>query len=108
MTEQQLIQFKKTTYLPNGLSVAETECRMNERIADLYVELWERGLTPKYRDARCKSDKEIIRANADGSEDLLLFNSNDKTYTLLRQLSPEGQGRLTALTERIRRPVANV
>jgi hypothetical protein len=108
MTELEKIQFKKSTVLASGLTVAETERRMNERIANLYVEFWEKGLTPKYRDDRCKSDKEFISANADGSEDLLLFDSEKRSYTFLRQLVPPGQGEFTALTERIRHPVFNV
>jgi hypothetical protein len=62
MTELEKIQFKKSTVLASGLTVAETERRMNERIANLYVEFWEKGHTPKYCDNRCKSNKEIIGA----------------------------------------------
>jgi hypothetical protein len=103
MTELEKIEFKKNTVLPSGLTIAETERRMKVRIENLYVELWEKKMTPKYRDERCKSKNEFISANADGSEDLLLFNSADSTYTFLRQLVPPGQGEFTYLTERIRR-----
>lgn len=108
MTDLEKIQFKKRTVLPSGLTIAETERRMNERLADLYVEFWEKGLTPKYRDNRCKNDNEYIGANADGSEDLLLFDSENRTYTFLRQLVPPGKGQYTMLTERIRRAVHEV
>jgi hypothetical protein len=76
---------------------------MKVRIENLYVELWEKGLTPKYWDERCKSDSESISANVDGSEDLLLFNSENRTYTFLRQITPPGQGKFAYLTERVRR-----
>ncbi|MCK9436343.1 MAG: hypothetical protein M0Q12_03950 [Synergistaceae bacterium] len=108
MNDLEKIQFKKSTILASGLTAAETERRMNEKIASLYVEFWEKGLTPKYRDNRCKSDKEFIGANADGSEDLLLFNSENRTYTILRQLVPPGQGQYAILTERIRYSAADV
>lgn len=104
MTKLDKIRFKKSIVLPTGLTIAETERRMNESIADLYVEFWDKGLTPKYRDDRCKSDNEFISANADGSEDLLLFDSKNRTYTFLRQLVPPGQGEFAYLTERIREP----
>lgn len=108
MTDLEKIQFKKRTVLPSGLTVAETERRMNERIANLYVEFWEKGLTPKYRDKRCSSENEYIGANSDGSEDLLLFNSKTRSYTFLRQLVPPGKGQFTMITERIRRIVHEV
>lgn len=108
MTELEKIRLKKSTVLASGLTVAETERRMNERIANLYVEFWEKGLTPKYRDNRCNSDEEIIGANADGSEDLLLFDSENRTYIFLRQLVPPGKGQYAKLAERIRYSPADV
>lgn len=105
MTELDKIRLKKSTVLPTDLTIAETERRINKSIADLYIEFWDKGLTPKYRDDRCKSDNEFISVNADGSEDLSLFHSENRIYTFLRQLASPGQGEFDHLTERMRQPL---
>ena len=101
MTESEKKHIKETVVLPNGLTIAETERQLRDAINQIYLDEWERGMVPKYRDERCRSEQEFIGANADGSEDLLLFDSKNKTFTVLRRLAEPGQGQLDYLTKRL-------
>ena len=101
MTEEEKKQLKETLVLPNGLTIAETERQHKEAVIQLYLDEWERGMVPKYRDERCSSDAEFIGANADGSEDLLLFDGATRTFTFLRCLAEPGQGKYAHLTKRL-------
>lgn len=76
---------KKTFCLPNGRTVMETERLHNERIKAVYAEYWNKGISPKYQDGRCTKENEFIAVNPDGSEDLVSFNSESRTYTIIQK-----------------------
>lgn len=83
--------------LSNGNTVSLTEERHNERIEQVYKDYWEKGVSPKYQDERCKAPDEFIAANKDGSEDLVKFNAGDRTYSVLRRVSEIGKGKFAYL-----------
>jgi hypothetical protein len=78
--------------LPNGLSLQQTDDRAAEVITNLHREAFTRGVPMYYRDARATPPKEFIRANPDGSEDLVSLDLLTADYTLIKHLVPKGRG----------------
>lgn len=78
---------KSTMFLPNGRTVMETERLHNERIKAVYSEYWSKGISPKHQDERCAASNEFIALNQDGSEDLVRFDSQSRTYTIICRLT---------------------
>lgn len=83
---------KDTFLLPNGRTIAETEQLHNERIKTVYAEYWSKGISPKYQDERCAEATLFIAANQDGSEDLVRFNPENRTYAHIRRLAEARKG----------------
>lgn len=84
---------KNTFILPNGRTIADTERLHNERIKAVYAEYWSKGVSPKYQDERCTEATQFIAVNQDGSEDLVRFEPESRTYTTIRRLTEAGKGR---------------
>ncbi|MCF0055366.1 hypothetical protein [Dyadobacter sp. CY356] len=78
--------------LPNGLSLQQTNERAAEVITNLHREAFSKGIPMYYRDARATPPKEFIRANPDGSEDLVSLHLSTADYTLIKHLVPKGEG----------------
>lgn len=78
---------KNTFILPNGYTIGETELLHNERIKAVYAEYWSKGIVPKYQDERCTEPTQFIAVNQDGSEDLVRFDPESRTYTHVKRLS---------------------
>lgn len=76
---------KDTFVLDNGRTITETERMHNDRIKAVYEEYWSKGISPKYQDGRC-STNEFIAVNRDGTEDLIWFDSQSRTYTIICRL----------------------
>lgn len=78
--------------LPNGLSLRQTNDSAAEVITNLHKEAFSKGVPMYYRDARAAPPKEFIRANPDGSEDLVSLDLSTAEYTLIKHLVPKGKG----------------
>ena len=78
--------------LPNGLSLQQTNDKAAEVIINLHREAFSKGLPMYYRDARATPPKEFIRANPDGSEDLVSLDLSTADYTLIKHLVSKGRG----------------
>ncbi|MDR1274305.1 MAG: hypothetical protein LBK12_07130 [Odoribacteraceae bacterium] len=64
-----------------------------ERIEAIYIDAWEKGVSPRYRDARCKKSNHFISANPDGSEDLVALDMENESFTILQKnITPRGKG----------------
>jgi outer membrane receptor for ferric coprogen and ferric-rhodotorulic acid len=91
MTDTMTID-KNTFILPNWRTIAETEQLHNERIKAVYAEYWSKGVSPKYQDERCNEATLFVAANQDGSEDLVRFEPETRTYTHIQRLAEAGKG----------------
>ena len=81
------------TIMPEGRSIKQTNERSAKTVENLHREAFAKGLPMFYRDERCNKDnKEFIRANPDGSEDLVEYDFDSRSYTFVRHLLPEGKG----------------
>lgn len=84
--------------MSNGHTIDETNKTAALITEELYMYAFEKGVPMFYRDNRVKSPKEFIRANPDGSEDLVTYNLEKRDYTLVKNLLPPGKGYWSYLT----------
>lgn len=78
--------------MPNGLTVAETNEKTGKLTTEIHKEAFSKGVPMFYRDERAKAPKEFIRANPDGSEDLVRYDMATRSYSVLKSLLPAGKG----------------
>jgi hypothetical protein len=91
--KQKLYEVKTKTVLSNGRTVAEVEIEAKKITDNLYADAFSRGISLYYKDERTKNSTEFIRANPNGSEDLVIFDLIAREYSLVKNLVPAGQGR---------------
>ncbi|AFL85812.1 hypothetical protein Belba_3305 [Belliella baltica DSM 15883] len=78
--------------MPNGLTVAGTNEKTAELTEKIHRKAFSMGVPMFYRDERAKAPKEFIRANPDGSEDLVSYDLATRSYSVLKSLLPAGKG----------------
>lgn len=78
--------------MPNGLTVAETNERTAKVTEEIHREAFSKGTPMFYRDERTKAPREFIRANPDGSEDLVNYDMTTRSYSIIKPLLPMGKG----------------
>ena len=78
--------------MPNGLSVTVTNGETANLTEEIHKEAFSKGVPMFYRDERAKAPKEFIRANPDGSEDLVSYDLNTRSYSVIAHLLPAGKG----------------
>lgn len=78
--------------MSNGQTIAETNKTTALITEELYTYAFRKGVPMFYRDNRVKSAKQFIRANPDGSEDLVTYNLEERSYRLVKNLLPPGKG----------------
>jgi hypothetical protein len=78
----------------NGLQVEEEAKKITDA---LYMDAFSKGIPMFYQDERTKGVTQFIRANPDGSEDLVNFDSIKKEYFLIRNLALAGKGQWSFL-----------
>ncbi len=78
--------------LPNGKTIAETEQDAFELTRAMYAAAFRKGVPMFYRDKRVQFSHEFVRANPDGSEDLVSFDAASRSYTLIKNLTLAGKG----------------
>lgn len=83
---------KGEVLLSSGFTVAEAEDEAARITDKLYKDAFNKGIPMFYRDERTNDSSQFIRANPDGSEDLVSFNAITREYSLLRKLVPSGKG----------------
>lgn len=83
--------------LPSGLTIQEAEQVSRNNVEEIYIKAFAKELPRYYEDERCTSEKNMIRANPDGSEDLVDFNWKDGTETFIQKLIPPGKGKFSYL-----------
>lgn len=87
-----VIKSKFEIILPHGKTIAQTEHDALELTRTLYADAFRKGVPMFYRDKGVSSSQEFVRANPDGSEDLVSFDAPTRSYTLIKNLAPAGKG----------------
>ncbi len=63
------------------------------KIEEIYVDAWKKGVSPRYRDMRCKKSNRFIAANPDGSEDLVALDIENEMFTVVQKnIAPQWKG----------------
>lgn len=78
--------------MPNGSTVGQTNEKTAELTEEIHREAFSRGVSMFYRDERARAPKEFVRANPDGSEDLVSYDLATRSYSVLKSLLPAGKG----------------
>jgi len=64
-----------------------------KKIEEIYKDAWKKGVSPRYRDMRCKEDNHFIAANPDGSEDLVALDVENEKFTVVQKnITPQKKG----------------
>ena len=64
-----------------------------KKIEEIYINAWKKGVSPRYRDMRCKKNNHFIAANPDGSEDLVALDVENEKFTVVQKnITPQGKG----------------
>ena len=84
--------------LTNGLTIAETNKAGAKLTEELYQHAFEKGIPMYYQDNRTKDPDEFIRANPDGSEDLIFYDFENDNRTLVKKLVPPAKGKFAHLS----------
>ena len=78
--------------MPNGLTIAETNERTAKVTLELYRNSFSKNVPVYYRDERTINENDFIRANPDGSEDLVNYDLDRRDYSVVKALLSEGKG----------------
>ncbi len=83
--------------LSEGKTVREVNEAVRQEVERIYVEGWKIGIAIPFRDG----NGNICLANPDGSEDLVEFNSGERSYKVISRIANVGQGRFAYLLSRV-------
>ena len=73
-------------------TVKELNEAMAKRTEELYKEAFGKGVSLRYQDERSPKANEFVQANPDGSEQLVELIEGTRTFKVIRELCPPGQG----------------
>lgn len=77
--------------MPNGLTISQINKSLEKRTEEIYREAFSKGIPKLYWDERSGPANEYVRANPDGSEDLILYDIDTMTCKVLKSLLPPGK-----------------
>ncbi|MBT1712410.1 hypothetical protein KK062_29480 [Fulvivirgaceae bacterium PWU5] len=92
LTGQKNSPDKSEISLSSGLTLSQFESKTREITRKLYSDAFQKGLPMYYKDGRTKDASHFVRANPDGSEDLVSFNPAKREYAFIQQLASAGKG----------------
>jgi hypothetical protein len=81
-----LAALKSLTVLSSGRTVTETEEEAQKITDELYADAFRKGIPMFYKDDRSKALTQFIRADPNGSEDLVDFDVTKGEYTIIKNL----------------------
>lgn len=79
------------TMLPNGHTIAKTNKIATKVTENIHRDAFSKGVPMFYRDERTKGN-EFVRANPNGSEDLVTYSSEEREHKFIKHLLPAGKG----------------
>lgn len=94
---EEIRSVKEGYVLSSGLTIQEVEAESRDNVEDIYIKAFAKGLPRYYEDERCTSEKHMIRANPDGSEDLVDFDWQTGAETFIKNLFPAAKGKFAYL-----------
>jgi hypothetical protein len=97
MTANNFRRVSKNEYkLPSGLTIEQMEEHSAKKGDEIYIQAFAAGHPRYYIDERCGKEQ-VIRANADGSEDLVYMDWRTGDEMLISRLVEKGKGKFSYL-----------
>jgi hypothetical protein len=97
LTESEKMREMKQTSYDTEMSLKDSETIQQYKLEDFYISTFLSGKPIYYKDNRCSSPSNIIRAEADGSEMLINYDWETNMETEIRQLANIGEGKYAYL-----------
>ncbi len=79
--------------LSNGKTIKEVNEEVRKEVERIYLEGWAKGISIPFKDEKVN----IYLANPDGSEDLVEFNRNERSYKIISRVAQAGHGKYAYL-----------
>ena len=90
-------EIRQNYILPSGFTMEEAEHISRSNVEDIYIKAFAKGIPRYYKDERCTGEYNSIKANPDGSEDLVDFDWQTGQDTFIKNLLPAGKGKYSYL-----------
>lgn len=79
--------------LSNGKTIRQINSEVSKEVERIYLEGWSKGISIPFWDGKGN----YYLANPDGSEDLVNYNVNTRTYQIISRVSQVGEGAFSYL-----------
>ena len=79
--------------LSNGKTIRQINSEVSKEVERIYLEGWSKGISIPFWDGKGN----YYLANPDGSEDLVNYDVNTRTYQIISRVSQVGEGTFSYL-----------
>ncbi|MDR0384517.1 MAG: hypothetical protein LBH60_00390 [Prevotellaceae bacterium] len=97
LTESEKMRAMKLKSFDAEISLKDSETIQQYKLEDFYISTFISGKPVYYKDKRCSSPSDIIRAEADGSETLINYDWQTNMETEIMRLADRGEGKYAYL-----------
>jgi hypothetical protein len=97
LTESEKMRDMKLQSFDANLSLKDSEVIQQYKLEEFYITTFLSGKPIYYKDKRCVSPSDIIRAEADGSETLINYDWQSNMETEIQRLADKGKGKYAYL-----------
>jgi hypothetical protein len=97
LTESEKMREMKSKSFDSDISMKDSETIQQYKLEEFYIVTFLSGKPVYYKDKRCVSPSDIIRAEADGSETLINYDWQTNMETEIRKLANRGEGKYAYL-----------
>jgi hypothetical protein len=97
LTESEKMRDMKSKPYDSNMSLTESEIIQQYKLEEFYISTFLSGKPVYYKDKRCRSPLDIIRAEADGSEVLINYDWQTNMETEIQILANKGEGKYAYL-----------
>jgi hypothetical protein len=97
LTESEKMREMKQKSFDSEMSMKDSETIQQYKLEEFYISTFLSGKPVYYKDKRCISPSDIIRAEADGSETLINYDWQTNMETEIQKLANQGEGKYAYL-----------
>ena len=90
-------EMRRKSFDSTDISLKDTEAVQQYKLEEFYIATFLSGKPIYYKDNRCNSPSDIIRAESDGSEVIINYDWETNMETEVRQLAAQGEGKYAYL-----------
>ncbi|MDR1583944.1 MAG: hypothetical protein LBS55_11945 [Prevotellaceae bacterium] len=97
LTESEKMREMKSKSFNADMSLKDSETVQQYKLEEFYISTFLSGKPVYYKDNRCRSPLDIIRAEADGSEIMISYDWQTNMETEIQTLANKGEGKYAYL-----------